>query len=237
MIVKKISIIVPCYNEFRTLPKVYTTLLALDLGIEKEIIFIDDGSNDGSKEFLIQESTNAPTEVRFYFHEKNKGKGAALRLGIQEATGDALIVQDADLEYDPQDIKLLIDAARDANASVVYGSRNLSKKNQYRYRLFYHGMRLLTLCINIFFCQSLTDPETCYKLISRELAQSHAFRQNGFGIEIELTAFLSQRAQIVEVPISYHPRSYSEGKKITVWDGVVAVFLIFFYAATYRTKK
>lgn len=237
MIIKKISIIVPCYNEQQTLPKVYATLRVLDLGIEKEIIFVDDGSTDGSKEFLMQESESAPTGARFLFHDKNRGKGAAVRLGIQKATGDAVIVQDADYEYDPEDIRLLIDAAERFNASVVYGSRNLSKKNHYRYPLYYFGMRILTALINIFFRQTLTDPETCYKLIARDLAQSFVFRQNGFGIEIEITALLSQRAHIVEVPISYHPRSYSEGKKITVWDGVSALYLIFYYAFSRRTKK
>ncbi len=223
----KLSIIIPCYNEVKTIG---TLLQAVkDSPVEdQEIIVVDDGSTDGTRELL--DDINDPI-IRVILHGENQGKGAALRTGFEKAKGDICIVQDADLEYDPQDYPLLIGPIIKGQADVVFGSR-FQGGRPHRVVYFWHrmGNGFLTLISNIFTDLNLTDMETCYKAFRREIIQSIRIKENRFGFEPEVTAKVSRlNCRIYEVGISYYGRTYNEGKKIGWKDGVRAIYCIFKY--------
>ena len=222
-----LSIIIPCFNESKTILSLIEAVKKSPVK-NREIIIVDDGSKDGTKDILNQ--LNDP-EVRIIFHSKNKGKGAALRTGFNEAKGDICIVQDADLEYDPQEFPLVIQPILDGKADVVFGSRFQSGR-PHRVVYFWHrvGNGLLTLMSNLFTDLNLSDMETCYKAFKREVIQSVNIKENRFGFEPEVTAKISKMdIRIYEVGISYYGRTYDEGKKIGWKDGVRAVYCILKY--------
>ena len=223
----KLSIIIPCYNESETILSLIEAVKKSPV-TNREIIVVDDGSKDGSKDIL---NKLEDPEVRVIFHAKNKGKGAALRTGFKEAKGDICIVQDADLEYDPQEFPLVIQPILDGKADVVFGSRFQSGR-PHRVVYFWHriGNGLLTLMSNLFTDLNLSDMETCYKAFRREVIQSVNIRENRFGFEPEVTAKISKmNLRIYEVGISYYGRTYDEGKKIGWKDGVRAIYCILKY--------
>ena len=222
-----LSIIIPCYNEAKTIISLIDAVKKSPVK-NREIIIVDDGSKDGTRDILS--NLNDP-EVRIIFHSKNKGKGAALRTGFSEAKGDICIVQDADLEYDPQEFPLVIQPILDGKADVVFGSRFQSGR-PHRVVYFWHriGNGLLTLMSNFFTDLNLSDMETCYKAFRREVIQSVNIKENRFGFEPEVTAKISKMdIRIYEVGISYYGRTYDEGKKIGWKDGMRAVYCILKY--------
>ena len=221
----KLSVIIPVFNENKTMHRILEIIRSVP--VEKEIIVVDDGSTDGTRDILKSQPQDG--KVRVILHERNQGKGSAVRTGIREAKGDAIIIQDADLEYDPMDYPLLLDAMRKTDADVVYGSRFLGKK---KVTSFWHRLvnGFLTVLTNILFGSHLTDMETCYKLFRSSLLKDIPLRSTGFEIEVELTVkTLKKGAKIVEVPISYKGRSFHEGKKIGWKDGVKAVVSLLKY--------
>lgn len=223
----KLSIIIPCYNESNTILSLIQAVKQSPVN-EREIIVVDDGSKDGTREILA--NFNDP-EVRIIFHKVNQGKGAALRTGFQEATGDICIVQDADLEYDPQEFPVVIQPILDGKADVVFGSRFQSGR-PHRVVYFWHriGNGLLTLMSNLFTDLNLSDMETCYKAFRREVIQSINICENRFGFEPEVTAKVAKmNLRIYEVGISYYGRTYDEGKKIGWKDGCRAIYCILKY--------
>ena len=225
----KLSVLVPVYNEARTVKDILERVLAVNL--KKEIIVVDDGSTDGTIEVLKNEIEGQRTDVRVFYSPRNQGKGAAVRRAIKEATGNVCVVQDADLEYDPQEYFQLLEPILDGRADAVYGTRFMGG-GPHRVHLFWHyvGNQILTTISNAFSNLNLTDMETCYKLMRTDLAQSLSLRANGFDIEPELTLKLAKAgARIYEVPISYSGRSYAEGKKINWKDGVHALYSIVRY--------
>ncbi len=222
---RKLSVIVPVYNERTTLVEVLRRMRAVELpdGIDREIIVVDDGSTDGTREVLRQVGDST---VRVLLHEGNRGKGAAVRTGIKVATGDYILIQDADLEYDPEDWPTMIAPVQRGRARVVYGSRFTGER---RNMLFLHwvGNRTLSLVTNVLYNTTLSDMETCYKLVDRSLMTDLDLRSNRFDIEPEITAkILKRRIRIYEVPISYTGREFDEGKKITWRDGFAALWTL-----------
>ena len=221
----KLSIIIPSFNEAATLPQAIKRIQAVNLGrISKEIIVIDDGSTDGTRKKLSK-----ITNVIKIFLKKNQGKGAAIRCGLTKASGDYVLIQDADLEYDPQDIPALLAPVLEGKAEVVYGTRFLGP---HRNMLFWHlmGNKLLSLMTNLLFNTTISDMEVGYKLIPTKLLKSLALESDRFGFEPEATAkILKQGLRIYEVPISYAGREFSEGKKITWKDGVESFYLLWKY--------
>jgi glycosyltransferase involved in cell wall biosynthesis len=222
----KLSVVIPVYNEQATIRELYESVRAVNL--DKEIIFVDDGSTDGSREILqslVEDST------RIIFHGRNMGKGAALRTGFNYATGDIVIIQDADLEYDPAQYPRLIQPIIDGKADVVYGSRFVT--GEYRRVLFFWhmvGNKLLTLLSNLFTNLNLSDMETCYKVFRRDVLEKITIEEDRFGFEPEITAKIAKlKLRIYEMGISYSGRTYSEGKKIGWKDGVSAVRCIVKY--------
>lgn len=237
----KISLVIPVYNEMATLAELLRRVVAVDLS--KEIILVDDGSRDGSRELLqrladeglaaLGKSAKPKNENIFtvLFQETNQGKGAAIRRGFQAARGEVVMVQDADLEYDPQDIPSVVKPILDGHADVVFGSRFVGTPRRVLY--FWHslGNRLLTLLSNMATNLNLTDMETCYKAFRRDVIQGLTLEENRFGFEPEVTAKIaSGHFRIFEVPISYYGRTYEEGKKIGWKDGVRALYVIGKYA-------
>ena len=223
-----LSIIIPCYNELSTIEQVIGNVIDAT-GPEREIIVVDDCSTDGTREFL-QEHVDGKTAVVVY-QSKNQGKGAALRAGIQAASKDIVIIQDADFEYDPRDYPLMIEPILKNEADVVYGSR-FTGNRPHRVLYFWHrmGNGLLTLLSNMFTDLNLTDMETGYKAFRREIIQSITIEENRFGFEPEITAKVARRQlRIYEVGIGYYGRTYEEGKKIGWKDGVWAIWCIFKY--------
>lgn len=229
----KISVVIPVYNESATLEEILERVRAVEL--ETEIILVDDGSSDGSRDLVRQLASDG--RVMAVFHDENRGKGAALRSGIAVARGDVVLVQDADLEYDPQDYARLLEPIANGRADVVYGSR-FAGGESHRVLYFWHavGNRLLTQLSNIFSNLNLTDMEVCYKVFRREVIQSLNLREDRFGFEPEVTARLARyrtadgaRLRIYEVGISYAGRTYEEGKKIGWRDGLRAVWCILRY--------
>jgi glycosyltransferase involved in cell wall biosynthesis len=223
-----ISVVVPCYNERQTIAEVLQAVRRSPVG-PVELIVVDDCSQDGTREWLRGPGAGAADKI--LFHEKNQGKGAALRTGIRAATGDIVIIQDADLEYDPAEYPTLIEPIMRGVADVVYGSRFESGR-PHRVVYFWHmvGNRFLTLLSNMFTNINLSDMESCYKVFRREIIQGITIEENRFGFEPEITAKVARRGcRIYEVGISYFGRSYAEGKKIGWKDGVRALYVIFKY--------
>jgi len=229
----KLSVIIPCYNEERTLESIVDRVLAADrCGLGIEIVIVDDGSRDRSVDVMKAVADKHP-EISCQFHGINQGKGAALRTGFQKATGDIVLVQDADLEYSPNDYPKLLKPMLDGRADVVFGSR-FKGGDESRVLYFWHSMgnKLLTLASNMFTDLNLTDMETCYKAFKREIIQSVDIAENRFGFEPEITAKIAHmrpRPRIYEVGISYSGRTYEEGKKIGWRDGVRAFYCIIRY--------
>ena len=224
----KLSVVIPCYNEVKTLREIVAAVRSSGYP-DFEIIVVDDFSTDGSRDLLKGELSSEIDKV--LFHEKNMGKGAALRTGFQAATGDLVIVQDADLEYDPREFPKLAAPILEGRADVVYGSR-FAGGESHRVLYYWHslGNAFLTTLSNMFTNINLTDMETCYKMFRREVIQSLDLKENRFGFEPEVTAKLARKGvRIYEVGISYSGRTYDEGKKIGWKDGVRAIYAILKY--------
>lgn len=221
----RISIIIPVYNEIYTLEQIIKKVEEADFcGLEKEILLIDDGSTDGTQDILKK----LEDKYKVIYHGKNQGKGAAVYTGFQNATGDIIVIQDADLEYDPCDYKSLIELILQGRADVVYGSR-LSGAKPSRSFMFTHllGNKLLTLATNILYGSTLTDMETCYKAFKTDIIKGIEIKSKRFDFEPEITAKVLKRgARLYELPISYYGRDYSEGKKITYKDGIHALWAL-----------
>jgi glycosyltransferase involved in cell wall biosynthesis len=222
---RKLSVIVPVFNERNTLVEILRRMRAVELpdGIESEIIVVDDGSSDGTRDVLRQLGDST---VRVVMHDVNRGKGAAVRTGFKHATGEFILVQDADLEYDPEDWPKLLAPVLRGRARVVYGSRFTGER---RNMLLLHwiGNRFLSLTTNVLYNTTLSDMETCYKLLERSLIEDLQLQSNKFDIEPEITAKVLKRGvRIYEVPISYSGREFDEGKKITWRDGFSAVWTL-----------
>ena len=225
----KLSVVMPVYNERATLREVVQRVLSVPLDIE--LLCVDDGSSDGSREILAELQQKFP-QIRTFLQPRNMGKGAALRRGIQEATGDYVIIQDADLEYDPDEYPILLGPLEQGKADVVFGSRFLGG-GPHRVLYFWHsvGNRLLTLLSNIFTDMNLSDMETCYKVFRREILQAIPIEEDRFGFEPEITVKIAKRRlRVYEVGISYWGRTYEEGKKIGWKDGVRAVYCVLKYS-------
>jgi len=227
----KLSIVIPCYNERHTIRALVDRVRAVDLGdVEKEIVIVDDCSRDGTRDLLRTEI--APLVDQIVYHEENQGKGAAMRTGFAAATGDIMVVQDADLEYDPAEYPRLIKPIVEGRADVVFGSR-FAGGDAHRVVYFWHmvGNKFLTLLSNMFTNLNLTDMETCYKVCTREVIRQVNLVENRFGFDPELTAKIAklENVAIYEVGISYHGRTYAEGKKIGWRDGFRALYAIVKY--------
>ena len=221
-----LSVIIPVFNEVKTIRQVVDRVQSTPY--ETEIIIVDDGSIDGTREELKQIDA---ANIRIFMHEANKGKGAALQTALEHATGDILLIQDADLEYDPSDYSKLLEPIQSGKADVVFGSRFLGA-GSHRVLFFWHslGNRFLTLMANMLNDLNMTDMETGYKVFTREVQKTIRIRSNRFGFEPEFTAKVARNHfRIFEVPISYYGRGYKEGKKITWRDGLAAIYWIFRY--------
>ena len=224
----RLSIVIPVYNEQDTLREILKQVRAVDLaGIEKEILVVDDGSTDGSRDILAEEA--AAGDLRIFSHDHNRGKGAAVRTAIEHATGDLILIQDADLEYDPRDYPNLIRPIIEGRVTVVYGSRFLGPRKA---MLFWHmlGNKLLTLTTNILYNAILSDMETCYKCFRADVIKDIPLHSRRFEFEPEVTAKVLKRGhRIFEVPISYYGREYHEGKKIGAKDAPIAFWTLIKY--------
>ena len=223
---RKLSVIVPVFNEHNTVVEIVRRMRQVELPVDLEIVLVDDGSTDGTRDVLPQLGDST---VRVVMHPHNRGKGAAIRTGLAELTGDLVLIQDADLEYDPEDWPRLLDPVLRGKAEVVYGSRFTGER---RNMLFWHwvGNRFLSLVTNVLYNTTLSDMETCYKLFDRRILDGLTLRASRFDFEPEVTAKLLRRGiRIYEVPISYTGRELEEGKKITWRDGFIALWTLLKY--------
>lgn len=224
-----LSVVMPVYNEVRTLIMIIDRVRAID--IRKEIVLVDDGSTDGTRDLLREKVEGHYPDVRVFYHDRNRGKGAAVRTAIEKCEGDYIIIQDADLEYDPAEYPALLAPILDGRADVVFGSRFLGG-GAHRVHLFWHKVanNVLTTLSNMMTNLNLTDMEVCYKVFKSEVIKSIKLKSNRFEFEPEITAKVAKKhCRIYEVPISYSGRDYSEGKKIGWKDGVTALWTIFKY--------
>ncbi len=235
MEIKKLSIVIPAYNEAATIHLILNKVKAVNLvqGISKEVIIVNDCSKDATEEAVLRYmSENPDLNIQYFKHEVNQGKGAALHTGISKATGEFLIIQDADLEYDPKEYNKLLMPVLDGFADVVYGSRFIGG-NPHRILFFWHtiGNKFLTMLSNMFSDKNLTDMETCYKLFNTKMIQGIKLKEKRFGFEPEITAKISRipKIRMYEVGISYYGRTYEEGKKIGWKDGFRAIYCILKY--------
>ena len=222
----KVSVVMPCYNERSTIEEILKRVAATPF--DKEIIVVDDGSKDGTRELLKE--LQPKYALKLIFHEQNKGKGGALATGFAAATGDVVLIQDADLEYDPSDYAALLKPIEDGKADVVFGSRFLS--GTHRCHLFWHyvGNKFLTFVSNVFTNLNLTDMETCYKVFRADVAKRITIESQRFGVEPELTAKVAKlKCRVYEVPVSYYGRDYASGKKIRPSDAFEALWVIVKY--------
>ncbi len=242
-----VSVVIPVYNERATIEEILLRVQAVDL--DKELVIVDDGSTDGTRDFLAELSRHSrvnlgvmglragkcvlPTaNIRVFFQEHNQGKGAALRRGFREARGEIIVIQDADLEYDPQDLHGLIEPIVCGNADVVYGSRFLGGPHRVLFFWHYMGNKFLTTLSNAFTDLNLSDVWTCYKAFRREVLEQLDLRESRFGFEQEITCKIGKSDwRVYEVPISYHGRTYGEGKKITWKDGIRGLWCILRYSS------
>ncbi len=224
-----LSVVIPIYNEVHTLEEILERVRAVD--IRKELILVDDGSTDGTRDLLRDKITGRSPDVKVFMHESNRGKGAAIRTAIEHCAGDFILIQDADLEYDPREYFALLEPLLDGRADVVFGSRFIGG-GPHRVHLFWHRVAnaLLTTLSNMMTNLNLTDMEVCYKVFKADVIKGITLRSNRFDFEPEITAKVAKRrCRIYEVPISYSGRDYGEGKKIGWRDGVVALWTIFKY--------
>jgi glycosyltransferase involved in cell wall biosynthesis len=226
----KLSVVIPVYNERTTIEEILRRVQAVE--IDKEIIFVDDMSTDGSRELLMDIEKTAPPGVKFLYHTHNQGKGAAVRTGFAAIQGDIAVIQDADLEYNPQEFHKLMKPILDGRADVVYGSR-FGISDEHRVLYFWHsvGNKFLTLLINMFTNLNLTDMETCYKMFRADILKRIVIEEDRFGFEPEVTAKVAKLGcSVYEVGISYSGRDYNEGKKITWIDGLRVFWCIIKYS-------
>jgi glycosyltransferase involved in cell wall biosynthesis len=223
----KVSVVMPVYNEVATIKEIVSRVQAVTL--EKDIIIVDDSSTDGTLE-LLEEIPQSYDNLRVIHHDRNQGKGAALRTGFAAVTGDIVIIQDADLEYDPREYPALLEPILDGRADIVYGSRFLGGPHRVFFFWHYMGNKFLTLLSNMLTNLNLTDMETCYKVFKKEVLDNIKLKSNRFGFEPEFTAKVAKKGfRIYETPISYSGRTYDEGKKIGWKDGVKAIFCILWF--------
>jgi len=226
----KLSIVIPVFNEVKTIEEVIVRVR--NTPYSKELIIVDDCSTDGTRELLGKIKTDG---MKIHYHNKNQGKGAALRTGFKMVQGDIVIIQDADMEYDPNDYANLLEPIMDGKAEVVYGSRFLSRNQLFHCKKFFYlthflGNKFLNILLNILYNSKLTDMETCYKVMKKEALDSIELTESRFDIEPAITANLLLKGyNIYEVPISYSPRDYREGKKITWRDAIAAIYVLFKY--------
>jgi glycosyltransferase involved in cell wall biosynthesis len=224
---KKLSIVMPVYNEKDTIQKIIPRVLNVDVGLEKELVIVDDFSQDGTREILAK--LDDP-RIKVHLHPKNMGKGSALQTGFAKASGEIVLVQDADLEYDPNEYPNLLQPVLDGRADVVYGSRFLSGPHRVLFFWHYLGNKMLTTFSNMLSNLNLTDMETCYKVFKKDILDAVHLKSKRFGFEPEVTIKIAKmKVRIYEVPISYSGRDYSEGKKIGWKDGFAAIFHIIRY--------
>ncbi len=232
---QKLSVIIPVYNEATTLAEIISRVRAT--GLAGEIVVVDDGSSDPSPLILEKLRNGSQPALQIFRHERNRGKGAAIRTGLAQVTGDLVLVQDADLEYDPADYPVLLAPFADPQVKVVYGSRNL-RRNPRSSWSFYWGGRLLSWITNWLYGSRITDEATGYKIIKTDLLRAMNLETDGFEFCPEVTGkLLQQGIPIHEVPISYHPRSWNEGKKIQWYDGLVAIWTLTKYRFFYRDQN